>query len=211
MMKVLLFCIIYVSVLSPQQNNKRSLFISAQAGIYNIALSQFAQQYNSSIGFMPSVAVGIPIISKSIHLYVKGSYFAKNGVSIAYTYAIQNGNWVPVAESKGGTAKFKEWIINAGILYNIFLSEKYTLGINGGMVWEIVNENKKGPGFNESNYGDGQVGVFVEAILERRFTNSPFSLIGQAQYNFTTWKILSDSNYGGFNISIGGRFYLWVE
>ncbi len=201
--------VIFISSLYAQQTSLRSPFVSANVGIYDIAADQFAEQYNSSIGFLPSVSAGLPITTR-MYLYGKVSYFVKNGVPITYNYKIQNGKLVLVSETKeGGTAKFMEWIINSGLLYNVFLSKEYTLGINAGIMGAIVNENAKDQtGSLRYNGGDVNAGLFLGAIIERNFDSIHFSLIGEAQYDFTNWKgTSSTARYGGLNISVGGRFY----
>ncbi len=209
MTKVLLFSMLFISTIFSQQESRKTPFISANLGIYNIAENNFDQVYNSKIGFLPGITVGLPL-SSCTYLYGKVSYFAKDGVPVNYTYILQNGNLVLSYEGKGGSAKFSEWLFNAGILYNFFLSDDFTLGINGGVVFVSLNETKNGPAnsYSITNTGGGWLGFFGGVNLEKNFVNSPFSLIAEIQYNLSRGDIQSFAgNYGGLNINLGGRFY----
>ncbi len=209
MTKVLLFSMLFISTIFSQQKSMKSPFISANLGIYNIAESNFEQVYSSKVGFLPGITVGLPLSSRS-YLYGKVSYFAKDGVPVNYSYILQNGNLVLSSEGKGGSAKFREWLFNAGILYNFFLSEDFTLGINGGLVFVSLNEKKNGPAnsYSVTSTGGGLLGFFGGVNLEKNFVNSPFSLIGEIQYNLSRGDLQSFAgNYGGLNINLGARFY----
>jgi hypothetical protein len=198
-----------MSSLYAQQTNLKSVFVSANIGVYDVANDQFGKVYNSNLVFMPGITLGIPI-STRIYFYNKLSYFSKDGVPVNNIYALQNGNWVLTSESKGGTAKFKEWLINSGLLYNLFLTDEYTFGINGGITFVSINEEKEGPSgsYSSTGKGGGLLGIFGGILLERNFDNSPFSIVGEVQYNFSRRDILSFvGNYGGFNINLGCRFY----
>lgn len=209
MKHILLLSLIFISSIYAQQTNFKSAFISANLGIYDVAQSQFDQVYNSNIGFMPGISLGLPISTRT-YVYCKASYFSKEGVPVIYSYELQNGNFVLSSESREGTAKFREWLFNAGLLYNIFLSEEYTLGVNGGIVLASIYEDKEVPtdSYPLTSSGGGLLGVFGGVSLERNFDNSPFSIIGEIQYDFSRSDILSAAgNNGGLNVNIGGRFY----
>jgi hypothetical protein len=51
-----------------QQTNLKSVFISANLGIYDIAQNQFEKEYNSSIGFAPAISLGLPLSTFSIQV-----------------------------------------------------------------------------------------------------------------------------------------------
>lgn len=209
MKRVLLLCVIFVSSLYPQQTNSKSVFISLNLGIYDVSNNQFNKAYNSNIGFLPGITIGLPFSTRT-YLYGKASYFSKDGVPVIYTYDFQNGKSIVTSESKGGTAKFREWIYNIGLLYNIFLSEEFTLGVNGGIVFANTHEEQEDPAISLSATSNsfGLMGLFGGCILERNFDNSPFSIIGELQYNFSRKDVTSIvGNNGGLNVNLGGRFY----
>ena len=216
MKNVLLLCVMLISSLYAQQTNLKSAFVTANLGVYDVAQSQFDQVYNSNIGFLPGISLGLPISTRT-YFYCKASYFSKDGVPEAYELELQNGKSVIVSEGREGTAKFREWLFNAGLLYNIFLSEEYTLGINGGISFVNFYEEKEGPAGSYSviSTGGGFLGFFGGVSLERNFDSSPFSIVGEVQYNLSRGDIQSfvgalqsfTSNYGGLDINLGGRFY----
>lgn len=188
--------------------NSKSVFISANLGVYIVAQDQFDRVYDSNMGFMPSVEVGLPVSTRT-YLYGKISYFLKRGVPIFYQYELQNGNFVLVSETKDGSASFKEWIFNAGLLYNIFLTEEYTLGINGGLTFVSLSEERNSTVFNSVKYsGGGLLGFFGGLMVERNFNGSPFSLTCEIAYNLSRGDIKTFvGNYGGFNTNLGVRYY----
>jgi hypothetical protein len=123
---------------------------------------------------------------------------------------LQNGNPVVIPEGRGGSATFREWLFNAGLLYNFILSNNNTLGINGGIVLVSVNEQTNGPAgsYSVTTKGGGFLGLFGGVILERKFENSPFSVFGEVQYNLSRNGIISGlGNDGGLNMNLGLRFY----
>ena len=207
MKRLVLLSLAFMSSLYAQQTELKSAFISANLGAYVVAQSQFDKVYDSNIGFMPGITLGLPLSIRT-YIYGKASYFFKNGTPINYTYDLQNGNFVLVSESKEGTAKFREWLFNIGLLYNIFLSEEYTLGINGGLTLVSLYEEKKNSSYSVTSKGGGLLGFFGGLIIERNFENSPFSAIGAISYNLSRGDIQSFAgNYGGLNVNLGVRYY----
>jgi hypothetical protein len=209
MKKIILLIIIFFINIFPQQENNKSIFISANMGVYDIKKEQFEEAYKSKIGFSPSISIGLPFSTKT-YLYGKVSYFYKAGTPILYSYYFQNGTLISASEEKNGTAKFKEWIYNIGILYNIFLSEDYTLGINSGIVIASINEDKQWTGGSSvTSTGMGLLGVFGGLIIERNIANSPISILGEIQYNYSRESLISSvGDYGGLSVDVGCRFYL---
>ncbi len=209
-MKKLIFFFLYFSgFLYAQETNLKSPFVSANFGAFVIAKDQFEKEYNSKTGPSLGISGGVPL-SERMYIFGKVSYFFKNGAPVIYTYSFQNGKPVLVSESKDGTAKFHEWIINAGLLYNIFLSKDYTLGIKSGATFVILFEERKrsNGSFYSTSEGKGLLGFFTGINVERNFDNSQFSIVGDVQYNFSNKDISSFvGNYGGLNIMLGLKYY----
>jgi hypothetical protein len=152
---------------------------------------------------------GLPISTRA-YLYGKATYFAKNGVPVIYTYNYQNGNLVSITETKDGTASFKEWIINAGIQYNMFLSDDFTFSINGGIVYALLSEERRSSsGAASLNISAvGVLGFFGGMALEKNFHGSPFSVYVEPQYNYSRRHIVGVlGDYGGLNLDLGIRYY----
>jgi hypothetical protein len=103
-----------------QQTNPKSVFVSANIGLFDVAQSQFEKVYDSNLAFLPEIAIGLPVSTRT-YIYGKASYFSKNGVPVTYSYKIQNGGLILSSESKSGIAEFREWLFNTGLLVNCIL------------------------------------------------------------------------------------------
>jgi hypothetical protein len=191
-----------------QQHEIKSVFITANLGIYNIAADQFSKTYDSNVGFAPSISLGLPLSTRS-YLYAKASYFIKNGVPYTSTYSVVNGQFVLTSEKREGTATFGELILNAGLLTKIFLSPDYTLALDGGLTFVSQIEKSSNPGgtLKTSISTDGLMGFFGGVMIERNFGTSPFSIIGDIQYNLSIRSTLGFPNDGGVKADIGLRYY----
>ncbi len=213
MLKKILFTLF--TVLSLQQciysqtEVAKSLFISAHSGGLITSLEDFDKTYDSQAGFVYGIGLGIPFTTRS-YLYGKATLFAKNGTPVNKTYGIENGKFVLISETKGGTAKFTEWIFNAGYMYNFFLSPDWTLGINGGIsILKMKEEKKYIDGISTTSDGTGLFGFFAGAALEKNFGKSPFSVFVEIQFNVSRGDVLQYvGDYGGVNINAGARYYL---
>lgn len=209
MKRLFLAFIIYAFNINAQLAELKSVFVSANFGIYSIAQNQFEREFNSSIGFAPAITLGLPL-STSTYLFGKATYFFKNGVPLIGIYEIQNGHSVLVSEIADGTARFRELIINAGFLANIFLSLDYTLGIDGGLAFVNQTEERKSTDgrLNDKASIKGFMGLFSGLILERNFGKFPLSLVAEVQYNLSFGGVLSlIPNDGGLHTTLGLRYY----
>lgn len=207
--KRLLFLSIVLSIqIYSQQKEIKSVFITANLGIYNIAADQFSKTYDSNIGFAPAITLGLPLSTRT-YLYGKASYFFKNGVPYTSTYSLINGQFVLTSEKREGTATFRELILNAGLLTKIFLSLDYTLGLDGGLTFVSQIEKSSNPSgtLKTTISEDGLMGFFVGCMIERNFGSSPFSLTGDIQYNLSIRSVLGLQNNGGVKADIGLRYY----
>ena len=206
---LLILSFIFSFQIYAQLHEIKSVFVSANFGIYDIAQDQFEIAYSSKIGFAPAITLGLPL-STSTYLFGKVIYFSKKGVPIISTYENQNGHAVLVSEIADGTATFTEWIINAGFLGKIFLSEDYNIEIDAGLAF--VNQIEKRIS-TDKRIGDGVsvkgiMGLFTGLILERNFGKFPLSLIAEVQYNLSIPGIFSFiPNDGGLHTTLGVRYY----
>jgi hypothetical protein len=191
-----------------QQAEVKSVFVTANLGIYYIAADQFSKIYDSNMGFAPSISLGLPLSTRS-YLYAKASYFIKNGVPYTSTYSLVNGHFVLTSEKREGTASFRELILNAGLLTKIFLSPDYTLGLDGGLTFVSQVEKGSNPSGNLKTtiFSDGLMGFFAGFMIERNFGTSPFSIIGDIQYNLSIRSTFVLQNDGGLKADIGVRYY----
>ena len=193
-----------------QEINYRSPFISANLGVFVSSLKDFDRVYDSNLGIAFGAGIGLPLSSRT-YIYGKATYFVKTGVPVLYTYTYQNGTLVNVSQTKtDGTASFHQWIINGGLQYNFFLSENFALGLNGGLTYTKISETMTSVNTTVTSTLDasGLLGFFAGMGLERSFSESPFSVFAEAQYNFVQHDILAAAgNYGGANLTLGLRYY----
>lgn len=191
-----------------QQHEVKSVFVSANLGIYNIADDNFSKVYDSNMGFAPAISLGLPLSTRT-YIYAKASYFIKNGVPYTSTYSLVNGQFVLTSEKREGTATFRELILNTGLLTKIFLSLDYTLGLDGGLTFVSQIEKSSNPSgsLKTTISADGLIGFFGGVMIERNFGLSPFSLTGDIQYNLSIRSVLGLQNNGGVKADIGLRYY----
>jgi len=193
----------------PQSNNLKSVFVSAHSGIFFTSIEDFDKTYDSNIGLVYGLGIGLPLSTRS-YIYGKATLFSKSGAISVPNYAVVNGELVYVFDTREGSANFTQFIINGGFLYNLFLNKDWTLGLNGGLTYSIVSdEQKNGTGtIVLSVEGSGIFGFFVGAVLEKNFDQSPISIFFEPQFNFMRSDVLNyTKNYGGINLNLGARYY----
>lgn len=184
--------------------------VSLHSGVFRTSSENFDETYESPFGLVYGLGIGIPISSKS-YLYGKATFFSKNGVPLRKTYEFIDGNPVLVSEVKEGSAEFRQWIINGGYQHNFLLGNDFVLGINGGITYTTISEEYKDDAeqIKYSMNGYGMFGFFIGSVLEKSFTNLPFTIFFEPQFNFSRNDIIGiTKNYSGFNINIGCRYYL---
>jgi hypothetical protein len=192
-----------------QSQNLRSIYLSAHTGAFLTANDNFDKTYDSKLGLVYGFGVGLPLSTRS-YIYGKATLFSKSGTPVLQTYSFVNGTTILVSEIKEGSAKYNQWIINGGFLYKFFLNLDWTLGINGGITYSKVTEEQKNTNgiISSSINGSGIFGLFIGGVLEKNFDKSPFSIFIEPQFNFSIGDYLKNiRNYGGLNLSVGGRYY----
>ncbi len=209
---LLFLCLLAVTDfnLLSQTAHPNEAFVSINTGGFFSAHEDFAKIYNSNFGLTLGTGLGFPVYNR-IYLLGKATYFSKTGTPIVDTYNIDsNGKLTKNSEIRDGTASFKQWIIDGGLQYSFILTQDYAIGINGGIMFSIIREHQSSLNGTLSSAieGSGIFGYFAGISLERHFTESPFSIFGEAQYNFSRSDILNlIGSYGGTNITIGLRYY----
>ncbi len=209
MLKTNLFIFIFLSSTLIFSQDLKSVFLSVHSGIFSSSIDNFSDTYNSQNGFVYGFGVGLPLSSRT-YIYGKATNFSKSGTPIIRSYNVINGQLVLASETREGTAKFNQWIINGGFLYNFFLNPDWTLGLNAGVTYSIVSEEQKNANgtIGYSSDGSGIFGFFIGSVLEKNFSESHFSIFIEPQYNFSRSDVLRYvGNYGGINLNIGIRYY----
>jgi len=209
--KILILVLVIISSLSiyAQNENKKSVFLSVHSGIFLTSIEDFDKTYDSQLGLVYGLGIGLPLSTRS-YLYGKATLFSKSGTPVIQTYNFENGTPVLVSETREGSASYTQWIFNGGFLYNFFLSQDWTLGINGGITYSTVSEEHKNNSgtVSLSVDGSGIFGFFIGGVLEKNFNKSPFSVFIEPQFNFSRSDVLRYvGNYGGLNLNIGARYY----
>jgi hypothetical protein len=209
-MKPVLLCTLTIFLTATAlSQDLRSVFISANTGIFLTAHENFSKVYDSNTGIVFGGTLGLPLSTRT-YLYGKATYFSKRGVPVIATFAIQNGTPILISETRSGTATFRQWIFDAGLQYNLFLTEMFTIGFNGGLAYSTLSEEQRSAdgSFSSSTSGIGSFGFFAGAALEKNFRGVPLSIVLEPQYNYSRRDLVGIiGDYGGLNISLGIRFY----
>jgi len=206
---IIVFTIICSTLIYSQDQNFKTAFLSVHSGIFLTSIEDFDKTYDSQFGLVYGLGAGLPL-STRLYIYGKATLFSKSGTPVIKTYNFVNGTPVLVSETREGSANFTQWIINGGFLYNFFLSQDWTLGINAGITYSRVSEEQKNNSgtISSSVDGSGIFGFFTGALIEKNFSESNFSVFIEPQFNYTRSDILKYvGNYGGLNINIGARYY----
>lgn len=203
------FVLLSVSLIPAQTGKMKSPFISFHSGMFVSSGKNFSKTYDSRTGIVFGAGLGLPF-SSSTWLYGKATYFAKSGVPIISTYEYADGHWNLISEKKEGSAEFKQWLFNGGLLVKIFFNTDWTFGITGGVTYSTVKEsqsnNDGSVGISYSNLS--AFGLFIGGQIEKNFGSSPFSVFIEPQYNFLTTGLPFDNgSLGGLNFNAGIRFY----
>ncbi len=191
-----------------QKTVQRPVFLFGHFGSFISGRDNFGKVYDSNIGFAFGGGIGLSL-SSQIYLYGKATHFSKTGVPIISTYNYEGGRLVSITETREGTAKFKEWIFNGGLQYNLFPSEEFTVGVMGGITYSKIFEEQRASisSVSSSFEGAGIIGMFVGVGLERNFPTSPLTGFIEAQYNYSFLRFFGLGEYGGLNLSLGIRYH----
>jgi hypothetical protein len=202
--------LVNVTVFSQTQDIK-SAFVSFIGGGTITELQDFDKVYDSKYGISYGLGLGLPLSTK-LFIYGKATYFSKSGVPVVYTlnYDPPSHSWIKSNERKDGTASYKQWFFNAGLVYKFELSEEYNISVVGGATITKINEVKNNlNGTVSSNaVGLGFLGYFGGVGVEKRFLDTPLSIVAEMQQNFSRKSILNlHGNYGATNLNLGLRYY----
>ena len=203
-------CLILVcGKISAQPGEPQSPFISAHLGGFLTSHDNFDETYGSKFGFAYGGGFGLDLSSR-MYLIGKATYFTKRGTIDIFRYEYHNDSGLTITKIGEGAASYKQWIFNLGLLYNFFLSEDYTLGLDAGLTYTVIHEeysNTEGKVTSNMD-GHGLLGGFGGLVIERNFQGSPFSIFFETQVNISRNDVQSlIGNYGGENFSLGVRYY----
>jgi hypothetical protein len=189
-------------LLTNAQNNyhEQSAFISGGVGIVRLPSSEeFSSRTLPNILFVGGF--GIPIY-KQLYFYNRISYSSKSDYNANDQIDLYNSPFE-------ATASLSQLIYNGGLEYSIFLSEDWLLGFSSGFTYSLVNHKTLLNGEIIQKLDDKSFyGFFTGINLEHKFSDSNFSLMGEALYNYIgTHNFYYRNKLSGISFTFGGRYY----
>ena len=196
------------SFLSAQNEFKSSSFVSGLMG--NARVSNAGNSNETPVSLTFGGSFGVPV-AKNLYLYTRASFSSKSNFQSFFNTSFINAQNLLDGQLVEVTSSFSQLLLNGGLLYNFILSEDWTLGLNGGMSFSIVNQ--------EAKLFDGRVissvnneaiwGAFGGLIVEKYWGENSVSTFFEAQYNYAK----SDAAYNisalnTMNYTFGVRYYL---
>jgi hypothetical protein len=207
---ILVFLLFSPTLIFAQMHLKsNSTFISGMAGVAKVNFSGNENQSPMSFAFGGSFGVPVPFV-KNLFLYARTSYSSQSNFQSFYNAAYLMNNIQLTEGFAEVSSSFTQLILNGGLLYNFILSDEFTLGLNGGLTFMIVNQEARlRTGVVISSIENERIwGAFGGVIAEKRWEDSNFSTFAEAQYNYAE----SDAFYrpgtlSAMNYTFGVRYY----
>ncbi len=181
-----------------QNKERKSGYISIHGGAYTILSDNYNKYYDSKFGLIFGASLGIPLSTK-IHLFGKISYFENSGILTS-----------DVTGFREGTSVLKQVLVNGGMQFKIASSKVVNLYLQTGLTFAIIDEERKNKegSFTYDIEGNGNFGIIIGSILEVKFGNSPFSLVGELNYVYSWTPLLEyDKTYNAVNLTTSFRYY----
>lgn len=204
----LLIISITVTCISAQKLHSKSLFIGGLVGGAQINNSNPGSDGIVALSFGGSF--GIPITT-NLFIYTRGSYSSKSNFQSFYNTAYLTSQFQLSDQFAEANSSFSQLLLNGGLLYNFYLSDEFTIGVNGGVTFSILNQEAELIGGQVISSIDNEAiwGYFGGIILEKGWEDSNASTFAEAQYNYAE----SDAPYhanalNAMNFSFGVRYYL---
>lgn len=206
------FCFLFTVASAFGQLSKlkgNSVFISGMAGASKVNLSGNDSQNPLSFAFGGSFGIPIPIV-KNLFFYARTSYTSQSNFQSVFNGSYFTNDFQLSEQFNEVNSSFSQLILNGGLLYNFLVTDDLVLGVNGGLTFMVINQ--------EARLRTGRVisaidnekiwGAFGGLIVEKRWDDSYFSTIVEAQYNYAE----SDAFYrpgalSAMNYTFGVRFY----
>lgn len=209
----IIFSLLILLSLTPnaQSNLKEdSPFFGGMAGA--LSSGNTSNDGRNSLSFVFGGSVGLPVsFVKNLFLYARTSYSSYSNFQSYYNTAYMNNTVQLSDEFVEVNSSFSQLILNGGLLYNFLVTDEFTLGVNGGLTFMIVNQEARlRTGRVISSVDNENIwGAFGGVIAEKRWDDSNFSTFFEAQYNYAE----SDAVYrpgalSAMNYTFGVRYYL---
>ncbi len=201
---LLLLFPIYLFAQSSQNN---ALYLSGNLVVSNSSMQENYKDHSLHTAF--GIGFGFPLF-QNISFYGRVTYTSKPNFT-AYDYLTYVDNDISIINQlTAANVTFSQFIFNAGLQYNFFISKSIKLGLSSGFTYSMVNQKislQSGKTI-ENLDNEGLYGYFAGTSLEKTFEDSHVSIFGEAQYNFIRKDLVYyRSNFGGVNFTIGGKYY----
>ena len=200
--------VIQFSDLSAQKLNKKSPFISGLVGAAQVGGSSSRQESGVALTFGGSF--GFPI-TKNLYVYTRGSYSSKSNFQSYYNTAYLTSQFQLSDQFVEANSSFNKLLLNAGLLYNFFLSKEFTLGISGGVTFAVVNQEAQLIGGHVLSSIDNEAiwGYFGGLMVEKGWEDSNVTTYAEAQYNYARSSApYHASALNAANFTFGVRYYM---
>lgn len=199
---------ISVTCISAQKLHRNSLFFGGLVGGAQINNSNPGSDGTVALSFGGSF--GIPITT-NLFIYTRASYSSKSNFQSFYNTAFLTSQFQLSDQFVEANSSFSQLLLNGGLLYNFYLSDEFTIGVNGGVTFSILNQEAVLIGGQVISSVNNEViwGYFGGIILEKGLEDSNASIFAEAQYNYA----VSDAPYrasalNAMNFAFGARYYL---
>lgn len=204
----LFIILISVACISAQKLHRKSLFFGGLVGGAQISNSNPRSEGTVALSFGGSF--GIPITT-NLFIYTRASYSSKSNFQSFYNTAYLTSQFQLSDQFAEANSSFSQLLLNGGLLYNFYLSDEFTIGVNGGVTFSILNQEAVliGGQVISSVNNEAIWGYFGGIILEKGLEDSNASIFAEAQYNYA----VSDAPYrasalNAMNFAFGARYYL---
>jgi len=189
--------------------NYNSAFISGMAGAAKVNFSGNESQNPLSFAFGGSFGVPVPLV-KNLFIYARTSYTSQSNFQSIFNSSLFGNNFQISEGFAEVNSSFSQLILNGGLLYNFIVADDLVLGVNGGLTFMVINQEARLRTGRVISAIDNETiwGAFGGLIVEKRWDDSDFATIGEAQYNYAE----SDAFYrpgalSAMNYTFGVRYY----
>lgn len=203
---IILIVISFINI--DAQSYRNSTYFSGHFGARTSTMNSQGQDsgLNASLG----AGFGFPIY-KNISFYSKVTYYLNDDFTTYDNVQQLSSDFQLFNSTERINGSFSQLVMNAGLQYNIRLSEEVILGFNGGLTYSLINQDARlSNGQIISNVtNEGVYGYFGGGYIEKRFEDENFAMFAEAQYNYIDGSaIYFRDRFSGTNFTIGGRYYL---
>jgi hypothetical protein len=205
---ILILVLFQFTDLSAQKLSKKSSFISGLVGAAQMGNSSNGRQSDVALTFGGSF--GFPI-TKNLYIYTRGSYSSKSNFQSFYNTSYLTSQFQLSDQFVEVNSSFNQLLLNAGLLYNFYLSKEFTLGVSGGVSFAVVNQEAQLIGGHVISSIDNEAiwGYFAGLMIEKVWEWNNVTTYAEAQYNFArSGAPYHASALNAANFTFGVRYYM---